>query len=51
MDNTVTSQAEGDEEILTFNISDDALECAACAEQTVVTAVYCTYDWCNSSQQ
>ncbi|HYQ09216.1 MAG TPA: hypothetical protein VER26_19950 [Xanthobacteraceae bacterium] len=51
MDNTVTSQAEGDEQILTFDISDDALERAACAEQTVVTAVYCTYDWCNSSPQ
>ena len=38
MDNTVTSQAEGDEQILTFDISDDALERAACAEQTVVTA-------------
>jgi hypothetical protein len=48
MANEVISQAEGDEEMLTFDIPDDALERAASAEQTAVTAVYCTYDWCNS---
>jgi hypothetical protein len=48
MDNAVMSQAESDEEGLTFDIPDDALERAASAEQKAVTAVYCTYDWCNS---
>ena len=33
MDNAVKSQAEGDEEILTFDIPDEALERAASAEQ------------------
>ena len=42
MDNAVTSQAEADEEILTFDIPDAALERAASAEQTAFTLFYCT---------
>ena len=38
MDNAVTSQAEGDEEILTFDIPDEALERAASAEQAYTLA-------------
>jgi hypothetical protein len=48
VDNAVKRQAEGDEEGLTFDIPDHALERAASAEQKTFTAVYCTYDWCNS---
>jgi hypothetical protein len=51
MANEVISQAEGDEEGLTFDIPDDALELAASAEQKAFTAVYCTYDWRNSWSQ
>jgi hypothetical protein len=51
MANEVISQAEGDEEGLTFDIPDDALERAASAEQKAFTVVYCTYDWCNSWPQ
>ena len=47
MDNAVTSQAEGDEEILTFDIPDEALERAASAEQNAFTMLYCTNDWYN----
>ena len=54
MDNAVTSQAEGDEEILTFDIPDEALERAASAERQAFTLVYCTngYYWydCNWPQ-
>jgi hypothetical protein len=45
--NDVTSQAESDEEILTFDVSDDALERAASAEQNAFTLVYCTNPWYN----
>jgi hypothetical protein len=48
MANKVISQTEGDEEILTFEVPDDALERAASAEQKAFTVVYCTYDWCNA---
>jgi hypothetical protein len=37
MGNAVTSQAESDEEILTFDIPDEALERAASAEQQATT--------------
>jgi hypothetical protein len=54
VDNEVTSQAESDEKILTFDIPDEALERAASAEQMAVTWVYCTngYYWydCNWPQ-
>ena len=42
MDNAVTSQAEADEEMLTFNIPDEALERAASAELQAFTWMYCT---------
>ena len=48
MDSEVISQAEADERILTFNVSDEALDRAVSAEQKAFTVVYCTYDWCNS---
>jgi hypothetical protein len=44
MDNAVTSQAEPDEEMLIFNIPDEALERAASAEQAY-TLAYCTHPW------
>jgi hypothetical protein len=48
MDNAVTTQAETDEEILTFDIPDDALERAASVEQNAFpTMMYCTNDWYN----
>ena len=54
MDNAVTSQAEGDEEMLTFDIPDEELERAASAERQAVTWAYCTngYYWydCNWPQ-
>ena len=40
----VKSQAETDEDILTFDIPDDALERAANAEQAY-TLVHCTHPW------
>ena len=51
MDNAVTSQAEADEEILTFDIPDAALERAASPEQQAVTLAYCTngYYWYDCS--
>jgi hypothetical protein len=45
MDNAVISQAERDEEILTFDIPDEALERAANAEPKAFTVVYCTSPW------
>ena len=47
MDNAVISQAERDEEILTFDIPDEALERAASAEQKAFTVMYCTSPWYN----
>jgi hypothetical protein len=44
MDGEVKSQAETDEDILTFDIPDDALERAADAEQAY-TLAYCTHPW------
>jgi len=44
MDGSVKSQAEPDEEILTFDVPDDALERAGSAEQAVTWA-YCTHPW------
>jgi hypothetical protein len=45
MDNKVISQAEGDEEVLTLDIPDDALERAANAERKAFTVVHCTNSW------
>jgi hypothetical protein len=47
MGTEVISQAETDEEILTFDIPDDALERAGSAEQTAFTLIYCTHPWYN----
>jgi len=47
----MNSQAEGDEEILAFDIPDETLERAASAEQMGFTWVYCTngYYWYDCS--
>ena len=54
MDNAVTGQAEVDEDVLTFDVPDAALERAASAERQAFTWVYCTngYYWydCNWPQ-
>jgi hypothetical protein len=43
MDREMVREAEPIEEILTFDIPDDALERAASAEGQAVTWVYCTH--------
>jgi hypothetical protein len=45
MGNEAITQAEADEEILSFDISDEVLEQAANAEQTAFTLFYCTNNW------
>ena len=46
MDSDKIILAETDEDILTFDVPDDALERAACVGGgTVLTIVYCTHDW------
>jgi hypothetical protein len=52
MNKETISQAEADEEILTFDVSDDALERAGGADQNAVTWVYCThaYHYCDWPQ-
>src|SRR5262245_60660430 len=45
MDSEVFGQAELDEQILTFDIPDEALERVATAEQQAVTWIYCTNSW------
>jgi hypothetical protein len=47
MDSKVVGQAEADDETLTFDIPDAALERAASAEQNIFTLVYCTNPWYN----
>jgi hypothetical protein len=42
MNKEMASQAEADEEILTFNIPDAVLERAGSAEQKAFTLFYCT---------
>ena len=44
-DHGVISQAESDEEILTFDVSDEALERTASTEQQAFTWIYCTGAW------
>ena len=44
VDNEVISQAQSDEEILIFDIPDDALERAANAAEAY-TLAYCTHPW------
>jgi hypothetical protein len=45
MDDGMISRAESDENILTFDVPDEALERAASAEQNALTMLYCTNDW------
>ena len=45
MNKETTRQAEADEEILNFNVPDDALERAASAAGQAVTWAYCTHPW------
>ena len=51
MDDKVTSQAESDEKILTFDMHDEALERAGSVERMAVTWAYCTnaYYWYDCS--
>ena len=45
MDEGVISQTESDEEILTFDVSDEALERTATTERQAFTWIYCTGAW------
>jgi hypothetical protein len=46
MDSDKISLAETDEDILTFDVPDDALERAACVGGGIaLTIAYCTQDW------
>jgi hypothetical protein len=45
MDSNVSSPAEADEQILTFDISNEALERAASAEPKAFTLAFCTNPW------
>jgi hypothetical protein len=46
MDSEMIGQAQADEEIiLTFDVSDEALERTASAEQQAYTWIYCTGAW------
>ena len=47
MDSELTGQAGSDEDVVTFDVPDDALERAAIAEQEAHTWLYCTYAWYN----
>ena len=49
MKKEMASQAEADDEILTFDVADDALERAGSTEQKVFTLFYCTNPWYNCS--
>jgi hypothetical protein len=44
-DHDVISQAESNEEILTFDVSDEALERTASIERQAYTWIYCTGAW------
>jgi hypothetical protein len=45
MNNEVFSQLQVDEQILTFDVSDDAIERAAITEQQAITWLHCTHAW------
>jgi hypothetical protein len=45
MHDEIKSQAEAGEEILNFDVPDEALERAGSAEQKGITWVHCTYPW------
>jgi hypothetical protein len=47
LDNGMASQAEADEDALTFDVSDETLEWAANVEKNAFTMLYCTNDWYN----
>ena len=47
MDSEVISQTETDDDIVTFDVPDDALERAASAEPKAFTLMYCTNPWYN----
>jgi hypothetical protein len=55
MDREIKSQANIDEDVLTFDLPDDALERAASAERQAFTWAYCTNGWywydCSVQQQ
>jgi hypothetical protein len=52
LDNGVISQAEVDEDVLTFDVSDETLERAAGAEQNAFPTwqYHCTNGWYNCGQ-
>jgi len=45
MDGNAFKLAKADEQILVFDIPDQALERAASTEQKAVTWIYCTHAW------
>jgi hypothetical protein len=45
MDNEVITQTKADQEILSFDVSDELLERAATAKQGAFTLAYCTSHW------
>ena len=45
MDSEIQSQAEAGEEILSFDVTDDALERAGSAEGQAITWVHCPHPW------
>jgi hypothetical protein len=45
MHSQVIRQTESDENVLTFDVPDDALERAASTERQAYTWVYCTNSW------
>jgi hypothetical protein len=45
MNSDVFSEVDAGEQILTFDIPDEALERAARTEQQAVTWIYCTHAW------
>jgi hypothetical protein len=47
MDSEAIRQTETDDDILSLDVSDDALERASTAEQKAFTLVYCTNPWYN----
>jgi hypothetical protein len=49
MKKEMASQAEADDEILSFDVADDALERVGSTEQTAFTMFYCTNPWYSCS--
>ncbi len=44
-DNQLTQASEVDEDILAFDVADDALERAAVTDGRIVTLIYCSQDY------